>query len=307
MAATREPDPDDLPPPEEPLEGDAPAEGDEPPVRPMTGRQKAERLFFELIRDCGSDLVRMPSSCRVYLSRYLANYPDEADLLMAVINKGIPNRLLQHEAKRGYNEYLDEEIRRFAKGQKVEWIDAKWAVESWAEGIGRPRGFRYVEPVVTVEDLYPDPDKDKKYDNFVKAAMIFIVGAGGFFGTFVAIALIPIFMWALEGSIVALTGGLGGALMEQDDEWSIFLLAFIAAGGFGLVGAAAAIVAWIFAGGDEEPWATASVASGTAFTTVFICLGVTMMCCIPPLFLPFVHIGCVFAATYKSAARGGNY
>ncbi len=301
MAANEnDPQPDDELPPDEVSDG-------EEVERPPTGREKAERLFFSLIRDCGVDLVRMPSSCRVYLTRYLANHPDEADLLMGVINRGIPTRMLQHEAKRGYSDFLDEEIRRLAKVEKVEWADAKWAVEIWAKAVGRPRGFKHVAPAIAPEELYPDPERDKKYENFVKAAMIFIVGAGGFFGTFVAIAIIPIFMWALEGSLVALTGGLAGGMMEETDDAAIFLVAFIAAGGFGLVGAAAAIVAWIFAGGDEEPWATASVASGAAFTTVFICLGITMMCCIPPLFLPFVHIGCVFIATYKSAARGGNY
>ncbi len=299
-ALENDPQPDDDLPPDDAPEGEA-------VERPLTGRDKAERLFFELIKDCGPDLVRMPSSCKVYLARYLANHPDDADLLLAVIKRGVPTRLLQHESRRGYDELLDEEIRRFAKSQKIEWYDAKWAVECWATGVGRPRGFRpkRVEPVP--QELYADPNEKDKYDNFVKAAMIFIVGFGGFFGTFVAIALIPIFMWALEGTLVSLTAGFGGALMDDNDDTAVFLVAFIAAGGFGLVGAAAAIVAWIFAGGEEEPWATASVASGTAFTTVFICLGVTMVCCIPPLFLPFVHIGCVFMATYKSAARGGNY
>lgn len=290
---------DELPPDDDPDGVDA--------ARPVPGRAKAEALFFELMRDCGPDIVRMPSSCKIYLTRYLANHPEEADLLMAVVQRGIPQRLLQHEAKRGYSEFLDEEIRRFAKAEKVEWIDAKWAVECWAEGIGRPRGFKAAETTLAPEELFPDPQEHQRYDNFVKAAMIFIVGFGGFFGTFAAVALIPIFMWALEGSLVALSGGLGGAIMDQDNDLAIFLVAFIAAGGFGLVGAAAAIVAWIFAGGEEEPWATASVASGTAFTTVFICFGITMLCCIPPLFLPFVHIACVFLATYKSAARGGHY
>lgn len=298
--------PENAPQPDDELPPDEVSDGDEV-ERPPSGREKAERLFFELIRDCGTDLVRMPSSCRVYLTRYLANYPDEADLLMGAINRGIPTRMLQHEAKRGYSDFLDDEIRRFARAEKVDWADAKWAVDNWAKAVGRPRGFKHVAPVIAPEELYPDPEQDKKYENFVKAAMIFIVGAGGFFGTFMAIVLIPIFMWALEGSLVAMTGGLAGGMMEESDDAAIFLVAFIAAGGFGLVGAAAAIVAWIFAGGDEEPWATASVASGAAFTTVFICLGITMMCCIPPLFLPFVHIGCVFIATYKSAARGGNY
>lgn len=301
MAAhENDPQPDDELPPDEVSDGDE-------VERPPTGREKAERRFFELIRDCGTDLVRMPSSCRVYLARYLANYPDEADLLMGVINRGIPTRLLQHEAKRGYTEFLDEEIRQFAKSDQVAWADAKWAVDCWAKAVGRPRGYKPAKITIAPEELYPDPERDQKYENFVKAAMIFIVGAGGFFGTFMAVVLIPIFMWALEGSLVAMTGGLAGGMMEETDDAAIFLVAFIAAGGFGLVGAAAAIVAWIFAGGDEEPWATASVASGAAFTTVFICLGITMMCCIPPLFLPFVHIGCVFIATYKSAARGGNY
>ncbi len=276
--------------------------------RPLSGRKKAEKLFFEMIKDCGTDIIRMPSSCQVYLSRYLANFPEEADLLMGVLRNEMPTRLLQHESKAGYTDFLNDEIKRYARKSKVGLQDARWAADCWAEAIGRPRGYRPSMVTITTEDLYPDTEEKQKYENFVKAAMIFIVGGGGFFGTFVAISIIPIFMWALDGSIMALTAGQGGGgMLDQDNDLAIFLVAFIVAAGFGLVSAAAAIVAWIFAGGEEEPWATASVASGAGFTTVFICLGITMMCCIPPIFLPFVQIGCVFVATYKSAARGGNY
>jgi hypothetical protein len=298
-------------PPEDP---DLPPDGDlaplEPVERPLTGRAKATQIFFELIKDCGPDLIRMPSSCVVYLSRYLANYPDEADLLALVVRAKIPTILLQHEKKHGYAELYDHVLKEFAQNERLAWEDAKWAVETWAQAIGRPRGFKYRKPKLTREDLYPDPDAGKKYDNFVKAAMIFIVGLGGFFGTFMAVALVPLVLWAMEGGLVALTGGLAGGLMDDeagDSDAAMFLIAFIVAAGFGIVGAAAAVVAWIFAGGEERPWDTAAVASGTAFFTVFVCLFLTMMCCIPPLFLPFVHICCVFSATYKSAARGGHY
>ena len=58
----------------------------------------------------------------------------------------------------------------------------------------RPVGLEPVEdfveePDIMPEDYYPDPERDKKYENFAKAAMLFIVGAGGFFGTFMAIVL----------------------------------------------------------------------------------------------------------------------
>lgn len=304
----------DLPPEDDrpPADGDPvpPDNGQEPAERPLTGREKAKKIFFELMKDCGPDLIRMPSSCVVYLSRYLANHPDEADLLALVVKAKIPAILLQHELKNGYAELYDHLLREFANNEKLAWDDAKWAVDAWAQAIGRPRGFKYRKPKLKREDLYPDPEKDKKYDNFVKAAMIFIVGLGGFFGTFMAVALVPLLMWALEGGLMAFTAGMAGGMLDDennDAEAAMFLVAFIAAAGFGIIGAAAAIVAWIFAGGEEKPWDTAAVASGTAFFTVFACMFLTLACCIPPLFLPFVHIVCVFSATYKSAARGGNY
>lgn len=303
MAAT--PD-DDYP--EDELPPDDGGDGEEAPA-PLTGREKAQRLFFELIKDCGTDLIRMPSSCRIYLNRYLANYPDEADVLAAVLLAGIPNRLMAYEAPSGYTDFLNAQLDEFAKTTHVSAPDAKWAVEAWAKAIGRPRGYRYVAPDVDPADYYPDPEKDKKYDNFVKAAMTFIVASGGFFGTFMAVALMPIIAWAFEVSVIAQGGMIGGDLLEEqrDNQYGIFLIAFIAAAGFGIVGAAAAIMGWLFAGGEEEPWATAAVASGTAFTSVFACIFAMFMCCVPPLFFPLIHIVCVFGATYKSAARGGNY
>lgn len=303
MAATHDDDypEDDLPPDDD--------GGDEAPA-PLTGREKARRLFFELIKDCGTDLIRMPSSCRIYLNRYLAHHPDEADLLAAVLLAGVPNRLLAYEATSGYTDFLNAQIEEFVQTSHLTPPDAKWAVDTWATALGRPRGFKYVPPVVDPAEFYPDPEKDKKYDNFVKAAMLFIVAAGGFFGTFMAVALMPVIAWAFEVQVIAQGGMMfGGDLLEEqrDNQLGIFLIAFVAAAGFGVVGAAAAIMGWLFAGGEEEPWATAAVASGTAFTSVFACIFALFLCCVPPLFFPFIHIFCVFGATYKSAARGGNY
>ncbi|QEL21089.1 EscU/YscU/HrcU family type III secretion system export apparatus switch protein [Limnoglobus roseus] len=274
--------------------------------RPLTGREKARRLFFELIKDCGADVIRMPSSCRVYLGRYLANHPDEADLLVAVLQDGIPGRLMAYEAV-GYTDFLKAQTEEFAAKHSPE--DARWAVDTWAMALGRPRGFRYVAPDIDPADLYPDPERDKQHDNFVKAAMLFIVGLGGFFGTFMAVALIPIIMWSFEFRLATINGGMVDHMMEQEaaNDYAIFLVAFIAAAGFGIVGAAGAVTGWLFAGGEEEPWATSAVASGTAFTCVFFCLFGMFMCCLPPLVFPIIHIVCVFGATYKSAARGGNY
>lgn len=277
--------------------------------RPQTARGKARRLFFELIRDCGVDVIRMPSSCRVYLNRYLAAQPDEADLLVAVLTDGIPGRLMAYELADGYTDYLKAQTAEFAAAAKVSADDARWAVDTWAEALGRPRGYRYVAPRVNPADLYPDPERDQRYDGLVKAAMMFIVGLGGFFGTFVGIALVPVIMWAFDFRLAMMAEHVVDHLADHDPDggWTIVLIAFIAAAGFGLVGSAAAVTGWLFAGGEEEPWATAAVASGTAFTSVFFCLFAMFMCCVPPLAFPIIHVVCVFGATYKSAARGGNY
>ncbi len=271
---------------------------------PATGRSKARQLFFELIKDCGVDVIRMPSSCRIYLNRYLANYPAEADLLVAVLQAGVPTRLVAYE-QIGYTEFLKGQTEDFATAANVPLDDARWAVDTWADSLGRPRGFQYVAPQYDPADLYPDPEAATQHDHFVKAAMLFIVGLGGFFGTFMAVALVPVIMWSFDFRIALVAEQF--AERDADGEWTMFLVAFIAAAGFGIVGAAAAVTGWLFAGGEEQPWSTAAVASGTAFSSVFFCLFAMFTCCVPPLAFPIMHFVAVFGATYKSAARGGNY
>jgi hypothetical protein len=75
-------------------------------------------------------------------------------------------------------------------------------------------------------------------------------------------------------------------------------------GAAGFLSAVATLGGWLFGGGDEKPWATFSVAFGTAMSTLLILMFIP---CIPLLAKPVIYFGSVFAATFKSAARGGNY
>jgi hypothetical protein len=273
-------------------------------------RPEARDLFLEMARDCGPSIFRMQASCEMYLAQYLPDFPDERGVLAAALRRGVPDAVLQFEEATGYDDHLAVLGQKLATSAELDPDAARWAVEAWAAALGRPAGG-YVPPKpVRVGDgrFYPDDDPDSPTLRAVAStAMTAIVGGSAFAGGLIATMLIPILMWAVDLSSVFLqdlharAGGKGAA---QADELLLFLI-FLALGfGVGLLGAGAAVGAWLFAGGNERPWATGSVAFGTAFVMVFIA-GFVPFIVLPAK--PIVFFCSVFGAAYKSAARGGEY
>lgn len=270
-------------------------------------RAEARELFVEMVRDCGPGIVRMESSCEMYLNQYLANHPDERQLLSTSLVFGAPEAILEYAAESGYADHLDTLTARFARRAELDPDAARWAIESWAEALGRPAGGEYGPPVELAK-VYPD--EQKAGGAFTHGAMCGIVAAGGFVGGFLAMCLVPVLLWATDPELLFMNDfaahqeGYGGKAAAEKREQAVFLFFAAVAVGSGLLGAGAAVGAWLFAGGDHNPWATFSVACGTAFVMVFISTFVPLI--ILP-FKPVTYFLSVFAATYKSAARGGEY
>jgi len=269
-------------------------------------RPEAFDTFIEMVRHCGTGIVQMPASCEMYLSQYLSSFDAERKMLLTALRKNVPFAIVQYEQKDGYDDHLDYLTAKLVKESECEADDARWAVEAWAEALDRPAGYeieRAVDPRKLREEQERNPESGFK-DKAVKTAMVTIVGAGGLLSGFVAVALVPVMLWSL-GANVFVNGSDGASMFDKKNTDVQYFLAFLLlAVAAGIMGSLGAIGAWLFAGGNENPWATFNVACGTAFVMVFL---VTFMPLIPFLFKPIIYICSVFGTTYKSAARGGNY
>ncbi len=262
--------------------------------------------FIEMVRDCGTGIVQMPASCEMYLAQYLSSFDAERKMLLTALRKNVPNAIVQYDQKDGYDDHLDYLTAKLVKESECDAGDARWAVEAWAEALDRPAGYEIeqaIDPRKLREEQEQNPESGFK-SKAVKTAMITIVGAGGFLGGFVAVALLPVLVWASGAEVVMNGGEDTGMFDKKSTNVQFFLACLLLAVGAGIVGSLGAIGAWLFAGGNENPWATFNVACGTAFVMVFI---VTMMPLIPALLKPIFYVCSVFGTTYKSAARGGNY
>ena len=269
-------------------------------------RPEAFDTFIEMVRDCGTGIVQMPASCEMYLSQYLSSFDAERKMLLTALRKDVPLSIVQYNQRDGYDDHLDYLTKKLVKESECDADDARWAVTAWAEALDRPAGYE-IEQAVDPRRLRDEQERNPVSgfkDKAVKTAMVTIVGAGGFLGGFVAVALVPIMLWSI-GADVFVNGGDGASLFDKKNSDVQYFLAFLLlAVVAGITGSLGAIGAWLFAGGNENPWATFNVACGTAFVMVFL---VTFMPLIPFLFKPIVYLCSVFGTTYKSAARGGNY
>jgi hypothetical protein len=265
-------------------------------------RENAEQRLQRCLDDNGAAIIAMPASCAVYMSRYLAPVPEECDFLVRSLHRGVPREIQSFTAEEGYNEFLDALGDELVRRESWSPEDAAWAVSTWATVLGRPRGFVYETPpeMQKYHDVVANPTQEK----VAQAAMLTIVGGGAFAGGFLATAIVPLFMWALDGSQFSLTQGeLGAQELKKDLDLAYMIGVFMVAAVVGLIGAVAAIVGWVMAGGDEKPWATASVAFGTALAMVFIA-GFGPF---PSLVRPVAFFVSIFTASYKCSARGGHY
>jgi hypothetical protein len=272
------------------------------PAPPLTDREKAVERLNRCVDENGADIIAMPASCAVYLNRYLANTPAECELLVRALHRGVPRDLNAYTNEDGYDDFVDAVIDQLAQQQSWPREDAQWAVEAWAEALGRPRGFVY-EPPAEIQK-YHDVVVNRTHEKLAQGAMLAIVGGGAFLGGFLATAIVPIFMWALDGERFSISSGEHGANeLKKELDLAYWIGVFIVAGIVGLIGAVASIVGWVLAGGDERPWATASVAFGTALAMVFIA-GFGPF---PGLVRPIAFFVSIFTASYKCSARGGHY
>jgi hypothetical protein len=235
----------------------------------------AEDAFAEFVADCGTEAHAMPATCQTYLEQYMAQHPEERDLLLAGLQVGVPRHILKHDGGVGYDDHLSQIAEKFVGAAGIAPEEAKWAVGAWAYAVGRPVGWECTKDD-NLGRVYTEAPRESLV---AKSLITAIVVSGGFLG-----AIVPAVAFAVMFSF----GHVG-----------MFLLILL---GTCLWCAGAAWGGWWFGRGNEYPWGGFAVAFGAAFTT-----GCILVFVLSPLIKPFVLFSAVFGACYKTAARGGKW
>lgn len=260
---------------------------------------RAQELFVRMIRDCGDDIIRMQASFMMYMNQYLADFPEEKQLLVDAFKVGIPEKIVQHAGEPEYGAYLRNLGPRFAEAARRSQDEAAWAVATWALALGRTEDYIVPERRSRVypEDVAVQESPETKF--VTQTMMASIVAIGGGLGGLIAALLFTLLLPELTDAMIYGTSAgkssLAGVLL-------VLIMGFATA----VVAAAAAVGGWLVGRGSELPWGGFSIAMGTAFTMYFIILALPIPF-LPILVKPALYFGSIFATVYKYAARGGNY
>jgi hypothetical protein len=282
------------------MSADAPPVVPPPPFETPDGLSPdAYPAFKRMLKACGKTAFRMPTSCELFLRQYLAQFPTELGLLTAALRRGVPEKITAHNGRDGYDELLNAAATVLAREAGVGHLQAKWAVEAWATGLGRPPG--YVAPPVKARVVEPPPDHDQPgvADKTVRRVMAGIAAAGGCLGGLLGNGgplLVLLF------TDVAVDAKYNGEAVEAG-EMVLFVLVALAMVGGGVCGAVGAFAGWMFGRGDEGPWSGFAAACGAAFGT-----GCLLFFCVGPGLITAVAMGCsAFGAAFTAASRGGHH
>ena len=227
------------------------------------------------------------------MSAKLAAYPDEKELLIDALRRGIPDRILEHAGSDDYAEKLASMSQEIAQARGIDPEAATGVVSTWSEALNRPVGY---QKRVVPDRVYPEEAKlSPVKEQTLKLIMLIIAGAGGFLGTALGAGAANLIMLATNVAVegTQASGGHRGVTMVV---WAIAIKMGIA----GLVGGVGAVVGWVMGRGDERPWAGFATAFGSGFTSALILVSFGLS------LIRMVEIGAaVFGATFTIAYRGG--
>jgi hypothetical protein len=261
-------------------------------------RPEACQALAELIQEYGKSIIRMPSSCQMYMAVKLANYNDELGLLSDSLRRGIPEQILQHAGSDEYEAQLARLGEEFAAARGLDRAIAAETVTAWATALNRPPGYR---PAAVPDRLYPDEHKpDPAQDKTVKLLMALIAGAGGFLGTALGAGLAGMAMLITDAAVddPRTAAQLGEARPPALAAIAVAIL--LKMGIAGCASGIAASLGWLWGKGDAKPWAGFAAAFGSGFSLALIFLSFSNS-----LIRMAIIAGAVFGASFTTAARGG--
>ena len=261
-------------------------------------RPEACQALAELIQEYGKSIIRMPSSCQMYMAVKLANYPNELALLSDSLRRGIPEQILQHAGTDEYEAQLARLGEEFASARGIDRAAAAETVTAWANALNRPPGYR---PATATDRVYPDEHKpDPATEKTAQFLMALITGAGGFLGTALGAGLAGLAMLITD---VAVADPRAAAQMGEARPVAHAAIAVAILIKMGIAGCASGVAAslgWLWGKGDAKPWAGFAAAFGSGFSLALIFLSFSNS-----LIRMAIIAGSVFGASFTTAARGG--
>jgi hypothetical protein len=231
----------------------------------------------------------MTTMCEFQIKQALADFPEERTALVEALKRGVPDQIVAAAGKDGYDQFLKAAGEKFAAASGLP--NGVWAVERWAEALGKGQGYVAPPPVAPV---VKSSAKLRAERDAVDQVATLIVTAGGGLGGFLGCGGVHLFLHLVFTGDAKTADGkaalFGGTLV---------ILFFMC---IGIVpGALAALGGWKFGRGSGNPWPATVAAFGAAFGMGTL---ISFVPCLA-LFTPVVIAFAVFGATFSAATRGG--
>ena len=125
---------------------------------------KANIILSSVISNHGNQLLTSNAFCKVYLSGYLADYPQEKQLLIALKEQEIPKAFLDFKENRITEVELQNFINASSKNSALDHTAIAWGVDAWASAVGLSQPvklnllrqcFGYSDPILDFTILPP--------------------------------------------------------------------------------------------------------------------------------------------------------
>jgi len=99
---------------------------------------RAKAILSSVISDHGSKLFTSTAFCKVYLTGYLADYPQEKRILIRLKEQELPEALLEFKQAKTTEAALHDFIRVASKHSPFTSDDILWGVNTWAAAMNLP-------------------------------------------------------------------------------------------------------------------------------------------------------------------------
>ena len=96
---------------------------------------KAHTILSDVIASHGAQLTTSNAFCKVYLTGYLDDYPDEKRLLIALKTLELPTALLNHKDAELSETALFDSIKKIISASSEQTSDIAWGVDAWAAAV----------------------------------------------------------------------------------------------------------------------------------------------------------------------------
>jgi hypothetical protein len=244
----------------------------------------AATKLHALVREYGTDLLRMPNSVRVYMNQALSEFPEENAVLYEAYRRGVAEKVQQCPSEIPREEFLSRVSEHLASDANLHKDWARWAVNTWHGAVSQKKllpipGTNPYEDINSAA-IGADDQQLKILQGgspiWLRLIMVLIVASGAFLGGGIG-RIWPLAVMLGGSEIVDAKFGKSEfekRFAPKDDPnkpkgsarlvgYLLFFAIYFITGA--LPGSAGAILGWCFGRADGRPWLGFSAAFGSAF------------------------------------------